>query len=408
MNLGIGLAQGMREILAHRLRSTIAMLAIVLGAGSLLATLALTEGIARQERRFLQSLGGVERFTIRKAPVPADQDALPEISPGMTMKDVLSLRARSDLVAAVSPSHRIQPGPTITYKNLTLNAGSFVGIDPDFHIIRKQVLASGRFLTRLDVERSRPVCVLGSRVVEELGFTAENAIGRKLGFNGTFFEIVGALSSMQLDWLDDEIEIPHTTAFHVFEEGKAVPATSFGTIIGSVRDPDQLENSILQLKQDMLKNHRGVEDFGFDTLQDWSDSIESRIVAVRVSGGVIASVSLLVGGIGVANVMLAAIKQRIREIGVRRAIGAQRSDIFVQILLEAFILALLGGVLGIFAGWGIVAFFKVAAVSKSIPIIMPTALLWSFASAVVTGVVAGIYPALRGAAMSPMEALRYE
>ncbi len=414
MNIGIGLTQGLREILAHRLRSTIAMLAIVLGAGSLLATFALTEGIARQERLFLQAMGGVERFTVRNAPVSADQDASSEISPGMTILDVNALRRESDLIMAMTPSHRLRPSPVISlHQRMVYNARVTCAME-DYHTIVKHVLASGRFLSALDVERSRPVCVIASDVVESLGLTAENAIGQKISFDGELFEVIGTLQPSAALWMNMEVVIPYTTAFTVFEEGKvdakgtSAPVRNFNEMMGSVRDASQLEPILQKMKAVLLKTHRGVEDFGFDTMQDWSDSIESRITAVRVSGSVIAGVSLLVGGIGVTNVMLAAIKQRIREIGVRRAIGAHRSDIFVQIMLEAFILAVLGGLLGIVTGWGIVSFFKIAAVSKAVPVILPAALGWSFASALVTGVVAGIYPALRGSAMSPIEALRYE
>ena len=414
MNIGIGLSQGLREILGHRLRSTIAMLAIVLGAGSLLATLALTEGIARQERLFLQSLGGVERFTIRAAPVPADQDAIPEISPGMTVNDVNALRLRSDWIAYMSPTHRLRPGPVISMGNRSIYDGRFICATPDYHQIARQELASGRFLTVLDVERRRSVCVVGSTILGELNLTPLSAIGKKISFDRELFEIVGTLTPIPATWMNQQVILPYTTAFETFEEGKVTPSGSpapvraFNEMMGTVRDPDQLEKTIEVAKSILLRTHRGVEDFGFDTMQDWSDSVESRIKAVRVSGSVIAGVSLLVGGIGVTNVMLAAIKQRIREIGVRRAIGAHRSDIFVQILLEAFILALIGGLLGVVTGWGIVAFFKIAAVSKAVPVIVPSGVAWSFASAVATGILAGIYPAMRGAEMSPMEALRYE
>ena len=414
MNIGIGLSQGLQEILGHRLRSTIAMLAIVLGAGSLLATFALTEGIARQERKFLHALGGVDRFTVRNAPVPADQDASPEISPGMTLKDVNALKLESEVISFMSPSHRLRPSPVITFREKMIYDGRVICAAPDYHIIAKQTLASGRFLAVLDVEKRRSVCVVGTTIIESLGLTADQAIGVKIELGGELFEIVGTLQETPAIWLNQQVILPYTTAFEKFEEGKATPqgkpapVRTFNEMAGSIRYPERLEASIQTAKSVLLKTHRGVEDFGFETMQDWSDGIESRIRAVRVSGSVIAGVSLLVGGIGVTNVMLAAIKQRIREIGVRRAIGAQQSDIFVQIMLEAFILALIGGLLGIVTGWAIVSFFKIAAVSKAVPVIVPMALLWSFASAVVTGVLAGVYPAMRGAAMSPIEALRYE
>ncbi|HEX8371949.1 MAG TPA: ABC transporter permease [Chthoniobacterales bacterium] len=414
MNIAIGLTQGLREILAHRLRSTIAMLAIVLGAGSLLATFALTEGIARQERKFLQSIGGVERFTIRRAQVPPDQYAIPELSPGMTMNDVTAVRSKPHLVAAMTPTHRLRPNPVISYMGKAIYSSRFTCAAADYHIVWKHVLTAGRFLSVMDVERARPVCVISNGMVDALKLTPASAIGKMIALDGELFEIIGTLQATEAHWMNQEVILPHTTAFMIFEHGRVdakgnpIPATAFNEMQGILRDASQVEASVEALKTILLQNHRGVEDFSVETMVEWSEQIETRIQAVRVSGSVIAGVSLLVGGIGVTNVMLAAIKQRIREIGVRRAIGAHSSDIFVQIMLEAFILALLGGLLGIVTGWGIVLFFKTAAVSEAVPIILSGDLGWSFASAVVTGVVAGIYPALRGAAMSPIEALRYE
>ena len=414
MNLAVGLSQGMREILGNRLRSAIALLAIVLGAGSLLATFALTEGMARQERAFLQATGGVERFRLRAAPVPENQQEMKDASPGLTLRDVATLRQASQWVSMVTPAHRVGPTPTILYRDRQVMGARVTGVDVDYFTIAKHKLASGRFIAALDVERSRPVCVLGFSVMQELGLTPTTALGKRVYLENALFEVIGTLEIPGAFWLKNELLIPHTTAFRLFEDGKVdgqrrpTPGTRLSEIVGLVRDADRLEESIEEIKGPILRNHRGVEDFEFQTSQEWSDAIETRIRALRISGGVIAAVSLLVGGIGVTNVMLAAIKQRIREIGVRRALGACRSDIFMQIMLEAILLALLGGVLGLLAGWSMVTFFKLAAVSKAVPLILPSALVWSFAAALVTGILAGVFPAIRGSKMSPIEALRYE
>lgn len=414
MNHGVGLSQGMREIIGHPLRSAIALLAIVLGAGSLLATFALTEGMARQERYFLQATGGVERFRLRPAPIPEGQEEMKDASPGITMRDVETLRAADQWISHVTPTHRLGPTPAISYRDKQILGGRVTGISPEYLRVMKHTVASGRFISALDVSRSRPVCVLGSSIVDELGLTAHSAVGKTIYLDNVLFEVVGTLETPGAFWMANEVLLPHTTAFRMFEDGKVdsqkrpTPGTRLAEIAGLVRDPDKLEESIDAVKGAILRNHRGVEDFEFQTSQEWSDTIEKRINALRISGAVIAAVSLLVGGIGVTNVMLAAIKQRIREIGVRRALGACRSDIFMQIMLEATLLALLGGVLGIFAGWCLVGFFKLAAVSKAVPIILPVALAWSFGAAMLTGILAGIYPAIKGSEMSPIEALRYE
>ena len=157
----------------------------------------------------------------------------------------------------------------------------------------------------------------------------------------------------------------------------------------------------------VLTTHRGIEDFAFDTRQEWADSIEESVRSTRLSGGIIAGISLLVGGIGITNIMLASITERIREIGVRRAVGAKGRDIFIQIVVESAVIGLIGGLLGLVASAGVMQILVSISPEKNAPVVELNSVLVSFGFAVIIGVLSGLYPAFRASRLDPIEALRY-
>lgn len=412
--IAIALSQGLGEMAGHRLRSAIAMLAIVLGVAAVLTTFALTEGVARMEWRTLQELGGVERFSIEPAPVPVEQEKLADISPGLTVDDVEAIRRECPSVKWVVPAHRISPGPIVEFGGKQSFEARVYGSGPDLFFVNRYQMADGRFLSDLDVAKKRPVCVLGNAIAERLGLRGEQAIGKRLMLNGVEFRVVGIHKPAVEFWKNRDVVIPYPAMQSIFEEGRMsesgerTPNRRIREIKGSATSPEAMQEAIRQMKLVLGRTHRGIEDFGFNTDQDWADAIGGRIRAIKISGLLIAGVSLLVGGIGVTNVMLAAIKQRVREIGVRRAIGARRGDVFVQILLETMLLAAAGGMLGIVVGYGLVWLLGMVAEGEIEPVILPNAIGISLAAAAVTGVLSGCFPAWKGSRLSPMEALRYE
>jgi putative ABC transport system permease protein len=157
-----------------------------------------------------------------------------------------------------------------------------------------------------------------------------------------------------------------------------------------------------------MVTHRGVDDFGFDTREDWFDQMEQRMRATRTSGGLIAVISLIVGGIGITNIMLASITERVREIGIRRAVGARARDIFLQIIIESVSIALMGGVLGVAVGIGLVQLLMVIAPGDSEPFISAGSVILSISFAAGAGILSGIYPAVQASRLDPIQALRYE
>jgi putative ABC transport system permease protein len=157
-----------------------------------------------------------------------------------------------------------------------------------------------------------------------------------------------------------------------------------------------------------MRTHNGIEDFSFQTQEDWADNINKAIRSARLSGGIISAISLLIGGIGIMNIMLASITERIREIGIRKAIGATFLDVFIQILVESVVIAILGGIAGLAASLGLVNLLSYISPTDNTPVITVNACVLAFIFSVCVGVLAGLFPALKAAKLDPIQALRYE
>ncbi len=175
-----------------------------------------------------------------------------------------------------------------------------------------------------------------------------------------------------------------------------------------IASADLLPESLQQIRNVLMQTHRGIEDFGFRTQEDWAEQINVFIRNARLSGGLIAGISLIVGGIGIMNIMLASISERVREIGIRKSIGASTSDIFIQILVESVVIAVLGGLAGLVASFGLVQMLESFSPTENAPIITPTVMLLAFSASVAVGVLAGLFPAVKAARLNPIQALRYE
>jgi putative ABC transport system permease protein len=175
-----------------------------------------------------------------------------------------------------------------------------------------------------------------------------------------------------------------------------------------IRGFDELTPAIQQMHNVLMTTHKGVEDFTFRTQEDWAENIQRFILNARLSGGLIAGISLLVGGIGIMNIMLASISERVREIGIRKSIGATDRDVFVQILIESVVIAVLGGIAGMITSYALVQFIAVLAPTENTPIVTATALLLAFSFSVFIGILAGLIPAMKAARLNPIQALRYD
>ena len=214
------------------------------------------------------------------------------------------------------------------------------------------------------------------------------------------------------NWKNSTIYLPLNTMWIKFRSAgsatNSVPDPRLSALYIKIRDIEVLEPALQQARNVLMHTHRGIEDFEFQTQEGWSENITTSIRNARMSGGVIAAISLLVGGIGIMNIMLASITERVREIGIRKAIGATSVHIFIQILVESMVLAILGGLAGVLTSFALVEFLKAMSPTENTPVVTVAALSVAFFFSAGVGLLAGIVPAIKASRLNPIQALRYE
>lgn len=453
MNLWLSLLVGIKEIWAHKFRSFLTMLGVILGVASLLSMFSLTAGMARGVREYITQLGGIELVGVIKQEVPVEQEYRSEISPGRTVADAEAIAKIPHLVSFVSPVVEL-PVNIIAGANNFRNEAQ--GIWPDYVPMNKHNVAFGRSLSWLDVEEANHVCVVGRLVVDKLWPDRPdyNAVGETVLINQRPFTIVGIFEFYETErdkrrrqaGLDkpsaysssgslrspssssysrsssryssftrknSTIVMPISTAFYEFKSANVVGKEDLGPdyrldrLMFQVAEVERFKETLDRVADMLHVTHRGIDDFGFDTREEWFERNEEYIRNVRASGGIIAGISLLVGGIGITNIMLASITERIREIGVRRAVGAKGRDIFIQIVVESAVIGVIGGLLGLVASLGVMRLLVMISPSENAPVLEFGNAVISFGFAVLIGIASGIYPAVKAARIEPIEALRY-
>lgn len=436
MNILVALQIGLREIAAHKFRSFLSMLGIVLGVSSLVSTLALTAGIEQGTRAFMQQVGGLEYVTIVNKEISNEKFDFWNLSPGRTLRDGLAIKKGAPLVSHVSPELAV--GAAISAPGRS-DRKSIRGVYPDHFVVGRHELKAGRFLTNLDVERSLRTAVIGDEIAATLwpGLPTKDVVGRQIKINDRPFEVVGVLAKYERDedrkkreagkpvtpsrmgrrWdpfrqKNESLLIPFSTMFYEFRAGAfpldSMESVRLDSLIVRIGDLDKFRPALDQLRSILDVTHRGVDDFDLETREEWFGRMESSIRATKMSGGLIAAISLIVGGIGIMNIMLASISERVREIGIRLAVGAKGRDIFVQILVESVSIAFIGGLLGVLAAFGLLEILKLIAPTENSPIMTLGGVLFSVGFAILSGFLSGIYPAMRASRLHPIAALRYE
>lgn len=433
MKLFVAFQIGLAEIGAHKFRSALSMLGIVLGVSSLIATMALTTGIERGTRAFMQQVGGLEYVTVNNKEISNQMFNFWNLSPGRTLRDAIAIKASAPLVSHVSPE--LSFGAAISSGGIS-DRGQVRGVFPDHFVVARHEIKAGRFLSDLDVDRGLRSAVIGDSVLTRLWpeAKAEDVVGRHLLINDRPYEVVGVLPRYERDedrlrrkagksvtsgrrWdpfrqKNESVLVPFSTMFYDFRAGTSpldsMESIRLDSLVLRVGTLERFQQALEQVRATLEITHRGVDDFDLETREEWFDRMEASLRSTRLSGGLIAAISLLVGGIGIMNIMLASISERVREIGIRMAVGARGRDIFVQIIVESVTIALIGGLLGIIPALGLTEVLKAIASEESTPIITVGSVLFSILSAVVAGLLSGVYPAIRASHLNPISALRYE
>jgi putative ABC transport system permease protein len=407
-----------RALRANRLRSLLTVLGIVLGVGTVIVMVGIVEGfkaaIVSDMTSFGATLVQFQKYEPRGGGGPGHRRNEKERERrDLTLEDALAIKRLCPSIAAVSPERYLFPFPQPTpvkSEGREANSPVIAGVYPDYMVCNNHFVADGRFITDADIRRSTDVAVIGSDVANAL-FPRRDAIGRRIDVGNRRYTVIGLFEkkgSAFGDTNDNWVMIPFSTFDRQFPwVSKGGDTIHIATI---PRSPDLVQAAIEE-GTNVLRTRRGLRpdqpnDFALytpDKILNQMKGILDGISAVMIF---IAAVSLLVGGVGVMNIMLVAVTERTREIGVRKALGARRKDIVVQFLTEAATLTGIGGIVGVLGGLAIVGAVRMA------HLLPARAELWSIglglAVSISIGLFFGLYPALKAARLDPIEALRYE
>jgi putative ABC transport system permease protein len=407
------LLMGMASLYAHKLRSLLTMLGMIFGVGAVVAMLSITEGAQKEMMSFIDQLG-VNNIIVeaREAVDRNELQAVRAISPGLSFRDFRAIRENVSGLAAITPRKRFKPQKLLPKTNQ--ESPQLIGVYPNYMEINSLKLVGGRFFTEDEDRDSAPVCVLGeSAKVNLLGY--DNAVGKYVKVNDTWLQVIGVLTpqaagddveGMQASNRNNLIIAPLNTVMRRFEDNTSYLKDEIDGIYMKVAPGvDSIETSNV-VRAILSATHKDAGDFTVIVPAGLLEQKKQTQFIFNVVMICIAGISLLVGGIGIMNIMLATVLERTREIGIRRAIGARQNDIVRQFLTEAVLISIVGGLIGIAFG---VSLSKVIAWQAGWSTVVTTAsIAVAFGVSVFIGLLFGIYPAVQAAKLDPIEAIRYE
>ncbi len=399
----------LRTLSQHKLRSALTMLGVTIGVGSVVAMVSMGLGARASIRSQIEGLGSNMLLVFSGSVTAGGARGAVGTAFTITVEDAKAIARECPAVAAVSYAKR-QTNQVI-YGNQNWNT-IIAGVTPEYQFIRNWPVARGNFFTHRDMDRADTVCVLGHTVAEQL-FGWEDPLGKTVIIKKIPFRVIGVMEARgavpgEGRDQDDQVFIPFTTA-----EWKIIGSVLPGyvsIIYVSAVSEEAIPAAEEQIQELLRQRHRivkeGNDDFILMNLKDISAMQQSIAKTLTYLLGAIASVSLIVGGIGIMNIMLVSVSERTREIGIRMAIGAKRSNILIQFLVESIVLSCIGGLIGLVLGIG--SSILLSFMGQWAVLISPLTILVAFFFAIIVGVAFGIYPANRASKLNPIEALRYE
>jgi putative ABC transport system permease protein len=402
--------EAIESLASNKLRTALTMLGIVIGVTAVLSMTAIGQGASSSITSSIESMGTNLLFVSRTF---SDNNSNPQ---ALTLSDAEALieSGGAPSVAAVAPM--VNTTRTVVYGNDSTST-TIMGVTPDYASVRKVSVSSGRFIDQKDIDSSSTVAILGNDVVENLFGSDVDVIGQKIRIGNMLYEVVGILEpsgGTLTGSSDNQIIVPITTAFsRLVARSNANNAVDL--IFVSAVDAESINKATQEITSILRSRHNiGYgEDDDFDILsqESMTEAASSITGVLTIFLGGIAAISLLVGGIGIMNIMLVSVIERTKEIGLRKAVGAKNKDILMQFMAESLIIGLAGGLLGIILAYGLAAVIGNIAAASNFelnPVITLGSILLAVGFSMAVGLIFGIYPASRASKLEPVEALRTE
>lgn len=399
-----GFLMAWSSLIANKMRSLLTMLGIIIGVAAVIALVSIGYGVRQQITESISSLGSNLLMVYPGAPRTPGVRPVAGANKTIKLSDYEAI-SKMDSVQAASPVAANSYLTVYMSKNWTTTVN---GANADFQYVNNWTMKSGRFITDNQIERRERVAVIGATVAKNL-FGNEDPIGKDIRIDKNSFKIVGVLdekgSGAMGNDQDDVIVVPYTTMME-----RVMGVDYLRMIYIQAKEGEDLERVQADI-ENILRVRHGIknpdlDDFNVNNMASIMKAVEENTATMTLFLGAVAAISLLVGGIGIMNIMLVSVTERTREIGVRKALGATYRTIITQFLIEAIVISLVGGAIGIVVGIG--ASELIATVAKLKTVVTTGPILLSFGFSMTIGLVFGLYPARKAAKLNPIDALHYE